>query len=131
MPTPSAADVAALTAAIDDVRRGAGGEAPVAFELASPVGAVVRGAARLVLGLGAVVVTTLLMALVVVGDDTRSTVLAVIAMVVVVGGGFVLLVWRRDVRLVLHRDGRLQRSGWGGVTEVGLGRYERVTVTPG
>ena len=47
----------------------------------------------------------------------------------VVGGIFVAAVWRADVALAVHRDGRIRRVGWGGVTEVDLRGYERVTVT--
>lgn len=129
-PTPSAPEVAALRTAIEEVRGGGGADGSVAFDLTSPVGAVVRGAARVVLGAGAVVVTTLLMALVVVGSATRAVLLLVIAAVVVVGGLLVTAVWRTDVRLVLHHDGRLRRAGWGGVTEVDVRAYERVVITP-
>lgn len=127
-PNPKPKVVAALRAAIKEVRADDGGDASVAFEVPSPISGAVRGAARVVLGLGGVVVTTLLMALVVVDGDTRSTLLPVIATVTVLAGVFVMIVWQVDVAVTLHRDGRLVRKGWNGVREVDVRAYQRVTV---
>lgn len=128
-PNPDTGVATALRAAIEEVRSTEDGDDSVAFELSSPVGAGLRGVARVVLGMGAVVVTTLLMALVVVDADIRSVVLAILVGVAVVGGLFVMVVWRADVGITVHDNGRLRRRGWNGITEVDLRRFQRVTVT--
>ncbi|MEM9202947.1 MAG: hypothetical protein AAGC53_14890 [Actinomycetota bacterium] len=88
----------------------------------------VRAAARIVLGLGSTVLVFLLVALVVVGPDTRSTLLVVAGLLMVFGGGFVWIVWHIDVGIVIQANGRVVRSGWGGIREYDLHSYGRVTV---
>lgn len=127
-PNPKPKVVTELRAALKEVRAADDGDSAVAFELPSPVPGALRGAARVVLGLGAVVVTTLLMALVVVDSEMRSTLLPLIASVAVIGGLFVMVVWHTDVAVTLHRDGRLVRKGWNGFSEVDVRDYQRVTI---
>lgn len=127
-PNPQPTQVKELRAALRAVRADTGGDPSVVFELPRPVGPTLRRAARVALGVGSVATTMLLLALVVVGPGMRSTVLAIVAGIAVVLGLFVLVVWRLDVGVTLHGDGRLRRSGWGGVTEVNVRDYQRVTV---
>ena len=128
VPNPRPAEVRALRAALREVRGAAGGDASVAYELPRPVGSAVRGAARATLGVGSVAVTMLLLAVVVVGAETRPTLVAVAAGIAGVVGLFVMVMWQVDVGVTLHRDGRLRRVGWGGITEVNVRDYQRVTV---
>ena len=88
----------------------------------------VRNAARLVLGLGSTIAVGLLVAAFVVGADTRSTLLVALGLLVIFGGGFVGFVWSADVGMEIRADGRLVRSGWGGIEEYDLRSYRRVTV---
>lgn len=127
-PDPDERALVALRSALEAVRTGDRTDRAVAIELPSPVSGAIRGLARLVLGVGAVVVTTMLMALVVVGSDTREALLVALVVVTLAAGVFVGVVWRRDVSLTVLHDGHLRRTGWGGFTDVNVRDYERVTV---
>lgn len=127
-PNPKPAELAALRAALREVRAGAADDRGVVYELASGVPTGVRNAARVVMGIGIVVVSTLSLALVVVDAPTRSTLVPVIVTVGVLAGLFVMVVWQLDVTVTLHADGRLRRRGWGGITEVDVRDFRRVTV---
>ena len=129
-PNVSAAEETALRAAIRSARDEGGTGDAVLWERPRAA-AGLRIAARIVLGMGCVVGTGLLLALAVVGSDTRSIVLGLLCGVVVIGGGFVGVVWALDVGITVHADGTLRRSGWGGVREMDLRSYRRVTVKRG
>ena len=88
----------------------------------------VRNIARLVLGLGSTVAVGLLVSLVVVGGEMRNSLLVALVAVTSIGGGFVGFVWWTDVGIDIHADGRLIRSGWGGIEHYDLGSYRRVSV---
>ena len=89
---------------------------------------VLRMVTRVVLGAGSTIGVLLLVALAVVSPDAWPDLLLVLALVVGVGGGFVAVVWAFDVGLEVRADGRLVRSGWGGIKEFDLRAYQRVTV---
>ena len=120
-------DATALRAALRQARDDASSGDEVLWSQPR-INAGVRAAARIVLGFGSTVVVGLLLAIAVVGAETRTGLLAVLAAVLVIGGGFVGVVWAVDVGIDVHADGRLVRSGWGGIDTVDLRSYRRVTV---
>ena len=126
-PDVSQAELTALRTAIRSARDDGGTEADVLWERPR-ANAVLRNAARAVLGFGSTVVVGLLMAIAVVGADTRGTLIVVLAFVATIGGVFVMVVWQLDVGVTVHADGRLRRSGWNGIREYDLRSYQRVTV---
>jgi len=119
-------DAKALRAAIREAR-GERTDAEVLWcqDRLSPV---LRMVTRVVLGAGSTIGVLLLVALAVVSPDAWPDLLLVLALVVGVGGGFVAVVWAFDVGLEVRADGRLVRSGWGGIKEFDLRAYQRVTV---
>lgn len=118
-------DAVALQAAVDAARASDGGGSELLWrqDRAHPL---VRNAARLVLGLGSVVVVGLAMVVAVAGAG--AGVLAALIGFVVVGGSFVAFIWRIDVGIEIYGDGRLVRSGWGGIETHDLRTFRRVTV---
>lgn len=115
-----------LRSAIAAARSGDAGPA-VLWELPRRSGAL-RGAARVVLGVGSFVLPLLLLALLFVEGGAIAAVLAASVALLVIGGGFVALVWRLDVGITVHGDGTMRRAGWGGERTVDLRAYERVAV---
>lgn len=124
-PVSSRQDTAVLRSAIDAARAGgqAGTDVLWRQQRAHPF---IRNMARFVLGVGSVVVVGLLMALAVAGAG--GGLIAVLIAFVVLGGSFVAVVWRTDVGIEIYGDGRLIRTGWGGIDEYNLRSYRRVTV---
>ncbi|MFT5202625.1 MAG: hypothetical protein ACI9C1_002018 [Candidatus Aldehydirespiratoraceae bacterium] len=118
--------VTELREAITTTRGGKG--VGVLFSLHRRFSDVQRALARLAMGVGVVVASFAAVAAFVAPGSAGMIMVGIFLPAVLIGGGAAVLGYRRDVGIEVFADGTLRRVGWGGITEVDLARYARVSV---